>query len=280
MPRTKFISIGVLLGFITVAPAQTWQPLFNGADLSGWKSYLARPSAASEVSGLKRDEKGNYLEAIGEDRDPLKVFSVTNVDGSSAIHISGEVFGTITTTNLFDNFHLRLQFKWGEKRWAPRTTARRDSGILYWGHGPLDGIDGFWPRSSEFQIQEHDTGDLWAVGIRTKARAKKQGNNRIYDPQGEENVFIRGASRCIKLEDAEKPRGEWNTLDLICLNGDSIHIVNGKVVMRLSNAERVDGPIPTPLRTGTIGLQSEGAEVYYRNVEIRPISEVAAEFRP
>jgi hypothetical protein len=129
-------------------------------------------------------------------------------------------------------------------------------------------------------FQEHDTGDLWAVGVRITVRATKQGNNRIYDPKGEESVFIRGASRCIKLEDAEKPRGEWNTLDLIGLNGDSIHIVNGKVVMRLSNAERVDGATSAPLRTGPIGLQSEGAEVFYRNVEIRPITEVPSAFRP
>ena len=279
MPYAKYLLGSPLFGSVVCAPAQTWQPLFNGTNLSGWKSYLAKPNAAWEVPGLKRDEKGNYLEPIGEDRDPLKVFTVETVDGSPAIHISGQGFGTITTPRVFDNFQLRVQFKWGERRWAERATARRDSGLLYRCHGPLDAVDGFWPRSVEFQIQEHDCGDLWTVGTRITVKATKQGNNRIYDPNGEDSVFIRGASRCIKLEDAEKPRGEWNTLDLICLEGDSIHIVNGKVVMRLRNAERVDGPTPTPLRTGSISLQSEGAEVFYRNVEIRPITEVPAEFR-
>jgi len=278
MPYAKYLLGVLLLGLVLDARAQNWQPLFNGKDFFGWKSYLAKPNVDWDVPGLKRDEKGNYLEAIGADRDPLKVFSVETVDGSPVIHISGQGFGTITTTNVFDNFHLRLQFKWGEKRWAPRATSQRDSGIVYLCHGPLDAVDGFWPRSVEFQIQEHDCGDLWAVGTRITVRATKRGNNRTYDPQGEENVFIRGASRCIKLEDAEKPRGEWNTLDLICLNGDSIHVVNGKVVMRLSNAQRVDGPEPAPLRAGTIGLQSEGAEVFYRNVEVRPITEVPSAF--
>jgi hypothetical protein len=280
MPYAKYLLGVLLLGSVAGAQAQGWKPLFNGRDLSGWKSYLAKPHATWDVPGLKRDEKGNYLEAIGTDRDPLKVFTVETVDGSPVIHISGQGFGTITTTNEFDNFHLRLQFKWGEKRWAPRATARRDSGIVYYCHGPLNAEDGCWPRSVELQIQEHDCGDLWAIGTRITARATKQGNNRIYNPQGEESTFIRGANRCIKLEDAEKPHGEWNTLDLICLNGDSIHVVNGKVVMRLSNAQRVDGPAPAPLRTGTIGLQSEGAEVFYRNVEVRAITEVPAEFRP
>src|SRR6185503_4633305 len=220
MPYAKYLLGVLLLGSLVGAQAQSWQPLFKGRDLSGWKTYLAKPNAAWDVPGLKRDEKGNYLEAIGEDRDPLKVFTVEKRDDQPVIHISGQGFGTLTTTNVYDNFHFHLQFMWGEKRWAERATARRDSGIVYWCHGPLDAVDGFWPRSVEFQIQEHDCGDLWTVGTRITARATKQGNNRIYDPQGEESVFIRGASRCIKLEDAEKPNGEWNSLDLICLNGD------------------------------------------------------------
>ncbi|MBW8863433.1 MAG: DUF1080 domain-containing protein, partial [Verrucomicrobia bacterium] len=64
----------------------------------------------------------------------------------------------------------------------------------------------------------------------------------------------------------------------ICFNGDSIHVVNGKVMMRLHNAQRVDGPSPVPLTSGTISLQTEGAEVYYRAVEIQPIKEIPAEF--
>jgi len=78
--------------------------------------------------------------------------------------------------------------------------------------------------------------------------------------------------------DAEKPRGEWNTLDLFCFDGDSIHIVNGRVVMRLHHAQRLDGAEPAPLTAGAISLQTEGAEVFYRNVEIQPIEKFPAEF--
>ena len=42
-----------------------------------------------------------------------------------------------------------------------------------------------------------------------------------------------GASaRCIKQPDNEKPAGEWNTVELIALLCDAIHIVNGKAGMR------------------------------------------------
>ena len=64
----------------------------------------------------------------------------------------------------------------------------------------------------------------------------------------------------------------------IPIGGDSIHVVNGKVVMRLHHAERLDGPVPRPLVAGQISLQTEGAEVYYRNIEIQPITAVPVEW--
>ena len=270
----------LLLAASAAAAEPGWQPLFNGRDLSGWDTFVGKPDKSWDVPGLKRDDNGNYPEAIGINRDPLKVFTVETVDGQPAVHISGQGFGTMTTTNSFANFHLRLQFKWGEKRWGRRANTVRDSGLLYFGSGDLGAVDGSWPRSIEFQIQEHDCGDLYTVGTRISVRAMKPTNLWIYDPKGEPTVFASrrpAPGRCVKLANAEKPRGEWNTLELVCLGGDSIHIVNGTVVMRLSEARTLDG---APLTSGNISLQTEGAEVFYRQVEIQPITEVPKEFKP
>jgi hypothetical protein len=283
MLHPKFLLGSVLLATYVCAAEEPWQPLFNGKDLAGWETFIAKPEPAWEVPDLKRDEKGTYLEPIGMNRDPLKVFTVETVDGRPAVHISGQGFGTMTTTRSFENFHLRLQFKWGEKRWGKRANAVRDSGLLYFGHGALGAQDGSWPRSIEFQIQEHDCGDLYAVGAQINVRAIQHANNWIYDPKGDERVFVQRkplVNRCVKLEDAEKPHGQWNTLELVCLGGDSIHIVNGKVVMRLNQAQRVDGAAPAPLTAGTISLQTEGAEVFYRDVEYRTLKDVPTEFKP
>jgi len=106
--------------------------------------------------------------------------------------------------------------------------------------------------------------------------------NFVYDPSGERIEFLQKrpiSNRCIKREDAEKPRGEWNTLELICFNGDSIHVVNGKVVMRLYQAQRLDADSPAPLKSGALCLQTEGAEVFYRNIEVRSIEAIPAEFK-
>ena len=220
--------------------------------------------------------------------DPLKVFTVENVDGRPAIHVSGQGFGTLTTTETFTNYHLRLQVKWGERRWGSRTNSVRDAGLLYYVHGEPDFQSQTWPRSLEFQIQEHDFGDLYIVGdtqITVTASPQppetKGRPSFIYDPKGAPVLFVRkapAASRCIKLVDAENPKGEWNTLELISFNGDSLHIVNGQVVMRLHNAQQLGGTEPAPLTSGAISLQTEGAEVFYRNVEIQPITEIPAEF--
>ncbi len=287
MPFAKIIFAGILFSQAAFAADVPWRPLFNGKDFSGWETYLSKPFYTWDVPGLTRGTNGNYLEPIGKNRDPLKVFTVETVDGQAAIHVSGQGFGTLTTSETFTNFHLRLQVKWGERRWATRTNAVRDAGLLYFVHGEPGYRSESWPRSIEFQIQEHDLGDLYAIATQITVPARKEvegTNNRVfyfYDPKGEPTLFVEKKSignRCRHSIDAEKPRGEWNTLDLICFNGDSLHVVNGQVVMRLHNAQRLDSTASAPLTSGTISLQTEGAEVFYRAVEIQPITETPEAF--
>jgi hypothetical protein len=197
------------------------------------------------------------------------------------------VFGELRTTGSYENYHLRLQFKWGERKWPPRDKpgTSRDSGLLYHVHASPGAEGRTWARSIELQIQEHDVGDLYAVGsaiaVRAKARAGTQPLLYDYDPAGEWTFFSQSQGeqgRCIKQPDNEKPTGEWNTVELIAFGADAIHIVNGKVVMRLHGPTRIDRDLPTPITSGPIILQSEGAEVFYRNIEIRPITAIPPEF--
>jgi hypothetical protein len=287
--RATFLFLACLLLAAPARQAQNdWTPLWNGKDLDGWTTWMQQPEPTSEVPGLKRDEDGKYLEPIGSGRDPLNVFTVaTNVDGRPAIRISGEVHGELRTKQSFRNYHLRLQFKWGEKKWPPRNgpDTRRDSGLLYHVHAAPGAEGRTWARSIELQIQEHDVGDLFAVGsaiaVRAKVRPGPPPRLYDYDPSGEWTFFSQSQGspgRCIKQPDNEKPTGEWNTVELIAFNDDAIHIVNGKVVMRLHSPTRIDSDLPTPITSGPIILQSEGAEVYYRDIEVRPITAIPPEF--
>jgi len=284
-PRWPLLD-SVLLAAASLHAADSWRPLFNGRDLTGWSMFMAAPPPETDVPGLKRDAKGTYLEPIGFDRDPLHVFTIEQVDGQPAIHVSGAGFGVISTKESFANFHVRLQVKWGEKIWGyKRTThAALDAGLLYFARGPA-GVDHLtWPRCLEFQIQVHDFGDLFALGM-TEGSATAHivpetlnGRNikaYYYAPDGILTTFVARApigNRCRRTTDVEKPHGEWNTLDLYCLGDSSVHVVNGQVVNRIQHA-RIPGPSGLEtLDSGQICLQTEGGEVFYRQIEIEPIT--------
>ncbi|MCC7009982.1 MAG: DUF1080 domain-containing protein [Acidobacteria bacterium] len=273
----------------TKQPAQSgWTPLWNGRDLSEWTTWLARPEPTSNVPGLKRDAKGTYLEPIGANRDPLDIFTVArDIDGGPAIRVSGEVFGELRTKGSFRDYHLTLQFKWGQKKWPPRdaATTARDSGLLYHVHADPGAQGRTWARSIELQIQEHDVGDLYAVGSAIAVRAKpRPGTSPAvfeYDPAGDWTYFTQMpgfSGRCVKMPDAEKPTGEWNTVELVCLGEEALHIVNGKVVMRLYGPMQINSAVPSSVTSGPLILQSEGAELFYRDIRIRPIAAIPKEY--
>jgi len=232
--------------------------LFNGKDLKGWDTWV--------------DRKLN--------NDPDKIFSVVTTDGQPAIKISGVKFGGISTVEEYSNYHLKLEFKWGGPRYAPKLNDKRDSGLLYHGVGDHGADGGFWLRSQEFQIQEEDCGDYWGcAGGSADVPAVKSDDRFVYSPSGEmmsfgekqKNGRFVSANRVV-----EKPMGEWNTAELYCYGDSSVHIMNGVVIMRLFKSRQPDGQGEKPLKKGKIQFQSEGSEIYYRKIELRKIDKMPA----
>lgn len=256
------------------------RPLFNGKDLEGWETWLGKPHRSVEVPGLKRTEKGDYLEPVGLNKDPKGVYSVVEFEGQPAIRISGEIWGALTTKEEFENYHLRLEVKWGQKKWPPRENAVRDSGLLYHCVGPHGAQGSFWMRSSECQIQENDFGDFFSVaGVIVDVEAERQ------DPANPKSpwVYRKGAPRQTGVTSriVRNPRmdrlTEWNTVEVYCVGSTAVHVINGTPNLVLTNLRhRVDGK-EAPLTKGKIQIQSEGAEVYYRRITIRPIAEIPKE---
>lgn len=275
--------VGVVVSAVSLTAAEAgWRPLWNGKDLAGWDTYLAKPHKSVTFEGETRNEKGEHVGPIGVNKDPKRVFTIVQHEGKPVIRVSGEIFGTITTRESFSNYHLRLEMKWGEKKWAPRTELKRDSGLMYHAEGPW-GTVGAWLPSLELQIQETDMGDFWSVNSRAVARSRPMDEKDfIYDPKGEPRLFAMTMPgvprRCFKLADHEKPHGEWNVIELVCLGDKAWHMVNGRVVLVLEKCERKDGDTWVPATSGRIQLQSEGAELFYRKVELRPVKELPAHF--
>ena len=257
-----------------------WTSLFNGENLNGWYSYQMRPEPTSEVAGLERDDEGNYLEPIGLNKDPLNVFSAVNEDEAPAIRISGETFGILVTEKEFKNYHLKLQFKWGTAKYPPRKNQKRDSGILYHSIGKEGAWGGVWMRSLECQVQEGDCGDYISVDtVSADIQAIRDEENNLYlhSPGSETLIFSVERSYCHKSEDYENPSGQWNTMEIYTVDGNSVHVVNGNVNMRLSNSRHIVDGEELPLTEGKIQLQSEGAEVFYRQIEIKSIDQIPDE---
>jgi hypothetical protein len=204
---------------------------------------------------LQPDNFYTFLRDFGREKDPDHVFNWEN----GTLHITGQHYGYIATkqTN-FANYKLVAEFKWGEKTWAPRETNARDSGVLV----HFVGKDQVWPKSIEAQMIEGGTGDILVVsgayltidGV-TKgpaiARFDRPGRNPWNDVKG-----FRGP------HEIENPHGEWNKMEITC-DHDLVSIsVNGHRTLTGTNAS------PS---MGKIVLQSEGAEVFFRKLDLYPI---------
>ena len=110
---------------------------------------------------------------------------------------------------------------------------------------------------------------------------KRSETEYVYNPQGTLLTFSQGSKQgrhCVKNGDAENPTGQWNTIDLYCHGDTSIHVVNGKVMMVLYHNRQLENGQELPLTKGKIQIQSEGAEVYYKQIKIEPIDKLPTEF--
>lgn len=252
-----------------------WEVLFDGSDLDQWDTYLGPAFKPGITWANIRDYPAN-----GVNNDTTGVFTIASLGGENVLRVSGEVWGGIFTKREFENYHLQLQFKWGEKRSYPREDRPRDSGLLYHGVEEHGTNDLFWLRSQEFQIQEGDCGDYWGVGgALINVRASLNTDSTLqYDPKGPLLTFSKNSAsgrHCKKYPDAERTSGQWNTIDLYCFGSTSMHMMNGVLIMVLENSRQlIEEGREAPLTRGKIELQSEGAEIYFRNIRIRPIDEL------
>ena len=235
-----------------------------------WLAVLAiliQPAGAADLktgrairlfNGRNLDGFDTFLEKKGENNDPEKVFQVH--DGM--LHISGAEYGYVVTKQEYGNYYLRAEFKWGEATHPPRPGLARDSGILF----HVNGANQIWPTSVEFQMIEGGTGDIILVGATTTAtrdgitKTRAHFDRRGKSPLPDRKLYVAGY-RDPNLE-YEKLHGEWNLLELYADGGGFRYIVNGKQANEATGCN---------LTRGKILFQSEGAEVYFRNMELRPL---------
>lgn len=270
----KLLLLSAVTSCVSTAPPPAlehkaeWEYLFNGKDLSGWSTYLGKKGGDNQSLPIE------------------EIFTVTD----NTIHVyasategSPQYNATIVSDNKYANYHLQLEYKWGEKRFAPRAEAIRDAGVLFHCHSDLSVV---WPSSVEMQIgagvpgDPYVSGDLWVLG-KTLAKASSMG----YDPRQKRAFWKRDAEPIIfgdgspnrrsnrTTEAMERERGEWNYIDIVVRkNKSALFYLNGKLVNQIydmSYKNQVDQILP--LTDGNIALQAEWAEIYYRNIKIKQL---------
>jgi hypothetical protein len=161
----------------------------------------------------------------------------------------GNPIGVVRSEKMYENFMLHIEWM--------HMDPGGNSGVFVWSKA-IPGEENRLPDGVEVQMLELDWvnlnkrngetppiayvhGELFGVGgVKTKPD----------NPRGERSKSIE--NRC-------KGRGEWNTYDVICVDGVIKLSVNGKFVNGISQSTQ---------RKGYLCLEAEGAEIHFRNLKV------------
>ncbi len=248
--------------------------LFDGRSLDGWGAWLGYADPAVTYRTDPAAKPVGVTRGVGDD------FAVRQVDGAPAIWIKGQTWGSLVHRSDLRDYHLRLQYKWGIRTWAPRERQPPNNGLLYHTHGTPGDVFGTWQPSVEFEIMKGSTGMAVVVGNKVRGRVAAAPDPSLIAPHlrfrlGAGQVDMVNGTGTWNVEaatDAERPIGQWNTLDLYVFGDRAVHVVNGIPVAAISDIATIaaDGS-RRPLTHGQIQLQSEGAETWFRDITVEPI---------
>ncbi len=261
--------ITFLFGSTSVSEGQqkdtAWQKLFNGISLDGWSTFL----------GSHHKEKP-YL--INE--DPNHVFQI--IDGNLHLyknHDEDSVVqeGYLFTNEEYANYRLRLEYKWGDKKFAQRKNKNKNSGLLFHVQQPFE----FWPTSTECQIMEGSSGDIYAQNY---AWFTTTVDSFVIDPQSKKSFprYSESGSqldyggkqtsmRLMNLKRLDNSEG-WNKVEIVVKNNSAEFYINNKLSAKLWNIRFIAPENPElekSLTKGRVCLQAEATEIIFRNIEIK-----------
>jgi hypothetical protein len=220
------------------ARSAVWRPLFNGRNFDGW--------LLNGWGGVKAAE----------------VFTITEREGQTVLCIRDGANTAMLTTGptSYRNYQLHIEYQWG--------AASRDAQhqVLYHHQGAQ--------ATNSFEIQ--------AAGASGAVRTS--GNRAVQVGQFKDGAVvpvpgpIKSGVVYPLVKGVEKPLGEWNTLDLICVDGTALHLLNGKVVNVITDFRGSQEDKDAAVTSGIIGFHARKGELFLRRIDIRPITAIPPEF--
>ena len=184
---------------------------------------------------------------------PIRWFQVNTEEDTwdirgGKIICAGQPIGVIRSEKKYENFLLHIEWRHME--------AGGNSGTFVW--SDAEPGDNRLPNGVEVQMLELD----W-VNLNTRDGKKPPVayvHGELFGVGGVEVVPDNPRGRRSKsIENRCKGKGEWNTYDVVCVDGTIKLSVNGKFVNGISQSTQ---------KKGYICLESEGAEIHFRNIQI------------
>ena len=160
----------------------------------------------------------------------------------------GHPIGVIRSEKKYENFLLHIEWMHME--------AGGNSGTFVW--SDAEPGDNRLPNGVEVQMLELD----WVnQNIRNGEKPPiAYVHGELFGVGGVETIpdNPRG-TRSKSIENRCKGKGEWNVYEVVCVDGTIKLSVNGKFVNGISKSSK---------KSGYICLESEGAEIHFRNIKI------------
>lgn len=161
----------------------------------------------------------------------------------------GHPIGVIRSEKKYENFILHIEWKHME--------AGGNSGTFVWSEANADETNRL-PNGVEVQMLELDWVNLNKRNGETPPIAYVHGE--LFGVGGVETIpdNPRG-TRSKSIENRCLGKGQWNVYEVVCVDGTIKLSVNGKFVNGISKSSQ---------KNGYICLESEGAEIHFRNIRI------------
>jgi hypothetical protein len=280
-------SLGLRVALLSV-PGALFQPASAEPKEEAAVTPLERVDLLKVLSGEARHSQLHPEKSV--DADPGKVWNFTE---GGTLSINGQGLGYLRTARAYRNYHLVIEYRWGERTHGPRVDRARDGGLLLHASHPDAALSGTWPSCTEVQMIEGGTGNILLLaakdetGVQAPTKATltvtpDRNGDPVFDPGGEPRAYPSEGRVVTRIgwkdrdpgwadrkgyrgaRDREKPIGQWNRMEVICRDDILRVLLNGELV---NEAKQVHP------RSGYIAIKAEYADYEVRRWELLPLDE-------
>jgi hypothetical protein len=207
-----------------------WISLFDGKTLNGWHSY----GKATTGKAWKVED------------------GTIRLDASNKANWQSDGGGDIVNDQVFENFHLKLEWK---------ISKNGNSGVIFWVQDDPAKYEHVWHTGPEMQVLDNDG--------HSDGKIKKHRSSNLYD-------------LVESKEGSMKPVGEWNLAEIVSNKGKLDFYLNGVNVLSttygdenwknmIAGSKFKDKPGFGKNFNGHIALQDHGNDVWYRNIVVKKL---------